>query len=646
MTSLETQSYSEYHLEPTRDRHDLPSLGVKRDRELSSDPGAGALPAPDLKRVATQPDKPATATLSALVAYQDEEEEEEATATNEQAQHSPDAATHATAECKHAPLSELVDSSEIVEIKHTPRKPPSQPTNSILIQAPESAFDPDDDSLSELVTDTESGYSSDSDTDSDEGSDSSDTDSNSSASSDVDSDDSDEEDLAGVSKTPRTKRPSPPPAERGVFAARPWTYESRPRICQSCETRKAKYTCPGCYRRTCSVSCYVKHKSDHGCTGKRDRTKFAKLSEMNDATLHSDIGLLHEISQLCGSAARQLKEDPTLQAAGEQPLRPKQRSSVEGPIAEALSLRGVSSRLRHLMAQALIRGIKFRLSPTGLTRNKINSSYYASREKQIYWFMQFIFPSAKPPGEVASLDTGTTQDQSLPVRQPAYTIFSTPVPIPELATWRDCLGVFLGFKVPTFEQALIRTPKPSPAPVSQDAVVAPATTGAEEPSSKEVNQEQSEAVEASQGTAPSSNTKQERRKKPHDNYFNLAQHPITQFASSWNNLPSRQVLHLYHKAFVQSQPTSHNGLTTPPERPGLRIFLRMISPANQPVFVEFSLDAKIRDSLKGVDVQDFPTVYVLHPEERSLSIFTRRLERANDLAINWNRRAGIEIVEG
>ena len=57
--------------------------------------------------------------------------------------------------------------------------------------------------------------------------------------------------------------------------------------CQECGS-EAKYTCPGCGHRTCSLGCVKKHKAASGCSGVRDRTKLVFKEDMNNLTLLSD----------------------------------------------------------------------------------------------------------------------------------------------------------------------------------------------------------------------------------------------------------------------------------------------------------------------------------------------------------------------
>ncbi|CBK22993.2 uncharacterized protein [Blastocystis hominis] len=59
--------------------------------------------------------------------------------------------------------------------------------------------------------------------------------------------------------------------------------ESAP-LCEVCHQHPAKYTCPGCKKRTCSLQCVRKHKETDKCSGIRNRTRFVSLSNYNDET--------------------------------------------------------------------------------------------------------------------------------------------------------------------------------------------------------------------------------------------------------------------------------------------------------------------------------------------------------------------------
>ncbi|KAI8054526.1 hypothetical protein BDF22DRAFT_742461 [Syncephalis plumigaleata] len=65
-------------------------------------------------------------------------------------------------------------------------------------------------------------------------------------------------------------------------------------LCASCHTAIAKYRCPRCETRTCSLSCVQTHKSQTGCSGKRDRTSYVPMKEFGINQLTSDIQFLEE----------------------------------------------------------------------------------------------------------------------------------------------------------------------------------------------------------------------------------------------------------------------------------------------------------------------------------------------------------------
>ena len=66
--------------------------------------------------------------------------------------------------------------------------------------------------------------------------------------------------------------------------------------CEVCLEQPSKYTCPGCERRTCSLTCSKKHKEETGCNGKRDRLKFVSMQEFDDRVLLSGKSACAEVS--------------------------------------------------------------------------------------------------------------------------------------------------------------------------------------------------------------------------------------------------------------------------------------------------------------------------------------------------------------
>ncbi|KAL6322807.1 hypothetical protein AAG906_020807 [Vitis piasezkii] len=77
-----------------------------------------------------------------------------------------------------------------------------------------------------------------------------------------------------------------------------------PPLCKECKLNLSKYTCPGCFVPSRSLSCVKAHKQHTGCTGKRQRTQFVPLSQFDDKLLLSDYNLLEEVKRVAKSAQR------------------------------------------------------------------------------------------------------------------------------------------------------------------------------------------------------------------------------------------------------------------------------------------------------------------------------------------------------
>uniref|UniRef100_A0A0C9RZV4 Box C/D snoRNA protein 1 n=1 Tax=Fopius arisanus TaxID=64838 RepID=A0A0C9RZV4_9HYME len=75
--------------------------------------------------------------------------------------------------------------------------------------------------------------------------------------------------------------------------------------CEVCAKMTAKYTCPKCEVRTCSLTCVNIHKKELDCDGIRDKTKFVPLNKFTDLDLLSDYRLLEEV----GRSVDQLHRD-------------------------------------------------------------------------------------------------------------------------------------------------------------------------------------------------------------------------------------------------------------------------------------------------------------------------------------------------
>lgn len=87
-------------------------------------------------------------------------------------------------------------------------------------------------------------------------------------------------------------------------------YSIAPSLCIICEKKAAQYTCPRCYRFTCSLGCCIEHKGKFACNGKRpsESSIFLPLSRMTDSTLLSDYQLLEKVERGKRSGERLVRD--------------------------------------------------------------------------------------------------------------------------------------------------------------------------------------------------------------------------------------------------------------------------------------------------------------------------------------------------
>lgn len=64
---------------------------------------------------------------------------------------------------------------------------------------------------------------------------------------------------------------------------------SRLGICEQCGLIEAKYKCPRCDFRSCSLPCVNRHKEAFDCNGIRDKTLYKPISQFTELDLLSGI---------------------------------------------------------------------------------------------------------------------------------------------------------------------------------------------------------------------------------------------------------------------------------------------------------------------------------------------------------------------
>ncbi|XP_042858468.1 box C/D snoRNA protein 1-like [Penaeus japonicus] len=151
---------------------------------------------------------------------------------------------------------------------------------------------------------------------------------------------------------------------------------SRLGMCSVCAHTAAKYTCPRCGVKTCSLTCVKSHKKDAGgCSGVRDKTVMVLKDEMDNLTLLSDYRFLEEI-------------DHKLEDNQRHPLR---RYIAPRPTKGKPDLPFFLSNLRN---EAAKRGTTLKFVPNHFSKHKENTTRYIAKEGIIRWHIKWVFHQA------------------------------------------------------------------------------------------------------------------------------------------------------------------------------------------------------------------------------------------------------------
>ena len=157
------------------------------------------------------------------------------------------------------------------------------------------------------------------------------------------------------------------------------------------------------FSRTSHADCKKKKKRNFsGCTGKRDRAAFVPVSEMTDATLKSDIGLLEEVERAAAAAQRGAALPPALAEAVARAAKgntqgggksSKFRGGGGSNFEEPPSSPSPSQppHLQQLVAEASRRGVRLRLAPPGFEARRRNGTRYDGKQRKMHWHLEWRF---------------------------------------------------------------------------------------------------------------------------------------------------------------------------------------------------------------------------------------------------------------
>lgn len=142
------------------------------------------------------------------------------------------------------------------------------------------------------------------------------------------------------------------------------TIEKKISTCEVCGSVKAKYTCPKCEVKSCSLTCVNRHKEELFCDGIRNTAKFVHRNQFTDLDLLSDYHLLQK-----GFSKRDgMKKLPN----------------------SSLTL-----ELQKLKRAAQQRFVRLEFLPNNFSRHQDNTTYLNWETNELYWRIEWIFHQAE-----------------------------------------------------------------------------------------------------------------------------------------------------------------------------------------------------------------------------------------------------------
>lgn len=230
--------------------------------------------------------------------------------------------------------------------------------------------------------------------------------------------------------------------------------------CEVCNQSTSLYRCPRCLTTTCSLQCCVEHKLKKGCNGKRNRAAYCAIENFTDSQLASDYHFLEDVLNVTQSGQRLFQsvtktsytnhskivsahkriktptnkptdDEDTAEDSSVAPIQPLVRLAVSppGPTMDGGNTNDTSPystssmhsqrsfKQQRLVQQARERGCTLLLMPTGMERQRTNTTFYSPKQDRITWKIEWIFHFSQQAGIPGSRDPSTAQTSSAALLQ-------------------------------------------------------------------------------------------------------------------------------------------------------------------------------------------------------------------------------------
>ena len=156
--------------------------------------------------------------------------------------------------------------------------------------------------------------------------------------------------------------------------------------CEICLTNEHKYKCPRCSMKTCSLVCCKTHKTNMGCTGERDKTKYIPKDEFDEQALLSDYKYLEEQTRLIDAYQRTMDK-----------MDSNDNDATKG--AKVAPLSAYENMRKFVKSQF---NINLKIMPPLSTRHANNKTRFNRAASLVSWSMEFVFHLDKTQIEASS----------------------------------------------------------------------------------------------------------------------------------------------------------------------------------------------------------------------------------------------------
>ncbi|KAF9569368.1 hypothetical protein CPC08DRAFT_653352 [Agrocybe pediades] len=173
-------------------------------------------------------------------------------------------------------------------------------------------------------------------------------------------------------------------------------------LCAQCKSQPAKYTCPGCSTRTCSLPCSSSHKTATGCAGVRNKVAYVPMNQYTWGKMMDDYVFLEEMGRKVGEVGKEIVRGgymaggPGADARGGRGMMRGRGARGRGRGGHNAGGNGKTKR-DILKMQLDIRDIDMELLPNGMERRKLNQSSWDSKNQTALLTIEFKFHKPKDP---------------------------------------------------------------------------------------------------------------------------------------------------------------------------------------------------------------------------------------------------------